>query len=468
MHAAKGLQWAAVVVPGLAAGQKAQVFPAKPRYASRWTDNARLLPFGLRGDAADLPALADLSADSLASFGAACADRDLGEERRLAYVAATRAAFWLACSGYWWGDAASPLGPSVFLTEVRAACEAGAGIVAQWAPPPEDGAENPVLAEPPAASWPATPRGPAMTRYGKQPNWSGRRWRRTGRRIAASRPMLSRAGTELAGTGPAGTGPAWTGLARPGLAGAGLADAGQLTEADRVLMAAWATDAGLLLAEREERRAEAAGAVWLPPRLSVSSLVMMARDPAELAQQIRRPMPRPPAPQARRGTAFHRWLEERFSQQRLIDPDDLLGAADDPDGGLADGDGDDLAELRERFEAGEWGNRWPAEVEVPFETLIAGRPVRGRIDAVFADAVDGKFDVVDWKTGQPPSSAAEHQAAAVQLAAYRLAWAELAGVRTGQVRAAFYYVRQDLTLRPADLLDEAGLAGLIEQIPAAG
>ena len=159
MHAAKGLQWAAVVVPGLAAGEKAQVFPAKPRYASRWTENARLLPFGLRGDAADLPALASLTADSLASFGAACAARDLGEERRLAYVAATRAAFWLACSGYWWGDAASPLGPSVFLAEVRAACEAGAGIVAQWAPAPEDGAENPVLAEPPAASWPAAPRG---------------------------------------------------------------------------------------------------------------------------------------------------------------------------------------------------------------------------------------------------------------------------------------------------------------------
>ena len=79
---------------------------------------------------------------------------------------------------------------------------------------------------------------------------------------------------------------------------------------------------------------------------------------------------------------------------------------------------------------------------------------------------DGGYDVVDWKTGQPPGSAAEHQAAAVQLAAYRLAWAQLAGVPAGQVRAAFYYVRQDLTLRPADLLDEAGLAALIEQVPA--
>ncbi len=193
----------------------------------------------------------------------------------------------------------------------------------------------------------------------------------------------------------------------------------------------------------------------------------MARDPAELARQIRRPMPRPPAPQARRGTAFHRWLEERFSQQRLIDPGDLLGAADDPAAGdPADGDADDLAALRELFESGEWGNRWPVEVEVPFETLIAGRPVRGRIDAVFGDAPEGGFDVVDWKTGQPPRSAAEHQAVAVQLAAYRLAWAQLAGVPADQVRAAFYYVRRGLTLRPADLLDEAGLAALIEQIPA--
>ena len=67
------------------------------------------------------------------------------------------------------------------------------------------------------------------------------------------------------------------------------------------------------------------------------------------------------------------------------------------------------------------------EVEVPFETLIAGRPVRGRIDAVFGDAPEGGFDVVDWKTGHPPGEA-ERQAVAVQLAAYRLAWSQLAAV----------------------------------------
>jgi DNA helicase-2/ATP-dependent DNA helicase PcrA len=55
----------------------------------------------------------------------------------------------------------------------------------------------------------------------------------------------------------------------------------------------------------------------------------------------------------------------------------------------------------------------------------------------------------------------------VQLAAYRLAWATLAGVPVTDVRAAFYYVRDDVTVRPADLLDETGLAEFIESIPSA-
>ena len=159
VHASKGLQWAAVVVPGLSAGKKAQVFPAKPRFASRWTENARLLPFGLRGDAGDLPALPSLEPGALASFGAACAARDLGEERRLAYVATTRAAFWLACTGYWWGDASSPLGPSVFLEEVGPRARLAR---APWRAGPHaagGGRENPALAEPPSATWPAEPQG---------------------------------------------------------------------------------------------------------------------------------------------------------------------------------------------------------------------------------------------------------------------------------------------------------------------
>jgi DNA helicase II / ATP-dependent DNA helicase PcrA len=500
VHAAKGLQWAAVVVPGLAAGVRSQVFPAKPRVTTRWTENPRLLPFSLRGDAADLPALADLTDDARTRFVAACSARELAEERRLAYVAVTRAAFWVACSGYWWGDAASPLGPSVFLQEVHAVCAAGTGTVAHWTPPPEEDAQNPALAEPATVSWPesqagsryeavreaaalveraldAADGGPAEAVGGPEEAVGGRR-----RSEAGGRPGEVGGGPGEADGGPgeAVGGPGEVGGV-PGEAGGGpdgdgrrseagedgrLGAAGRgLSGADRVLARAWARDTDLLLAELAQRRGGAATEVWLPGRLAVSSLVAMAADPARLAQQIRRPMPRPPAPQAQRGTAFHLWLEQRFGQQRLIDPEDLLGAADDAED---DADEADLALLRERFEEGEWGDRWPVDVEVPFETLIGGRTVRGRIDAVFADPRGGGYDVVDWKTGQPPDSAAELNAAAVQLAAYRVAWARLARVPLDLVRAGFYYVRHDLTLRPADLLDEAGLAMLIEEVPLAG
>ena len=396
VHAAKGLQWPAVFVPGLALGERSQVFPARPRVSTRWTDNARLIPFGLRGDAGDLPELLGLDASSLEAFTDACAARDLAEERRLMYVAATRAAFWLGCSGYWWGEGGSSrLGPSPFLDEVR---RSGVAQVSAWAPAPEPDAENPLLASVDAADWPATP---------------------AGRHYEAVREAAALVEAAVAGE----SAPQEAGESAP-------QEAGTLSPADRELAAAWERDAGLLLAERAQRRGDGATQaqeVALPARLSVSSLVALARDPAELARQVRRPMPRPPARQARRGTAFHQWLEQRYGQQMLIDDSDLFGPEDDET--PAEGD---LAGLRARFEHSEWADRWPRAVEVPFETLVGDRLVRGRIDAVFADAPEGGYDVVDWKTGQPPRSEAERHAVSVQLAAYRLAWAALAGRAGGR------------------------------------
>jgi ATP-dependent DNA helicase UvrD/PcrA len=448
VHAAKGLQWPAVFVPGLALGERSQVFPARPRVSTRWTDNPRLIPFGLRGDAGDLPALRGLDAASLEDFTGACAARDLAEERRLMYVAATRAAFWLGCSGYWWGEGGTcRLGPSPFLEEVRSS---GVATITEWAPEPAPDAENPLLATVDEADWPATP---------------------AGRHYEAVREAAALVEAATAGTGEAGTGEAGDDALGP---------------EDLALVQAWRRDAELLLAERAQRRGDGAIPVRLPARLSVSALVSLARDPAELARQVRRPMPRPPARQARRGTAFHEWLEQRYGQQRLIDDLDLFGPADAGAGegtgasegtgtgtGAGEGDGTgtgtgrgDLSQLRARFERSQWAERWPRAVEVPFETLIGDRLVRGRIDAVFADDPEGGYDVVDWKTGRPPASDAERHAVSVQLAAYRLAWATLAGVPVAQVRAAFHYVAADVTVRPADLLDETGLTALINQIPA--
>jgi DNA helicase-2/ATP-dependent DNA helicase PcrA len=165
-------------------------------------------------------------------------------------------------------------------------------------------------------------------------------------------------------------------------------------------------------------------------------------------------MPAAPAPQARRGTAFHAWLEERFGAARLVDLDELPGSGDEfaaPDGALAG--------LQEAFLASEWAERQPIEVEVPFETPLGPLTLRGRIDAVFADA-DGRYEVIDWKTGPPPS-AGELAAAAVQLAAYRLGWSRLTGVPVEQVSAGFHHVAAGVTLRPVDLLDDAGLLALV-------
>jgi DNA helicase-2/ATP-dependent DNA helicase PcrA len=224
-------------------------------------------------------------------------------------------------------------------------------------------------------------------------------------------------------------------------------------------IARWRREARILLAERDERaRHDGPLEVALPPHLSVSQLVVLRRDPQALARSLRRPLPRRPTPYARRGTAFHAWLEQRFGSVRLLDVDELPGAADDD--AAAD---EELLALQEAFLAGEWAERTPIEVEVPFATSVSGVVVRGRMDAVFAEP-GGRFDVIDWKTGRRPT-AADAAAAAVQLSAYRLAWAALAGVPVTHVRAGFHYVRDGVTVRPADLLDAGGLAALIEEVP---
>jgi DNA helicase-2/ATP-dependent DNA helicase PcrA len=171
-------------------------------------------------------------------------------------------------------------------------------------------------------------------------------------------------------------------------------------------------------------------------------------------------MPARPDPYARRGTSFHAWLEQRFGGDRLLDLDELPGAADE--GAATD---EALASLQQRFLASEWADRVPVQAEMPFTTEFGQVVVRGRIDAVFADA-DGGFDVIDWKTGRRPAGAAA-EAAAVQLAVYRLAWAQLCGVPVDRVRAGFHYVADGVTVRPADLPDAADLTGLVTALPAA-
>ena len=80
--------------------------------------------------------------------------------------------------------------------------------------------------------------------------------------------------------------------------------------------------------------------------------------------------------------------------------------------------------------------------------------VRGRIDAVYAEP-GGGYLVVDWKTSR------KDDADVLQLALYRLAWAELAGVPLDQVRAAFYFVRSGRTVEPDDLPARAEIEAML-------
>jgi DNA helicase-2/ATP-dependent DNA helicase PcrA len=415
VHAAKGLEWDVVAVAGLVE----DAFPAKPKASDHWLKGMGVLPFPLRGDSDGLPRL-DLSTasdakgvrDAVEEFDEAWKAHQEREERRLAYVAVTRPRHLLLCSGYRWGEGLiEAREPSVFLDEIREQCLAGAGAVGAWADPELD-EENPTLAEEVRAEWPVDP-------------------------LASRRAAV--------------------------LEGAALVRAGLTDAPDTELARQWAIETELLLAERERQRVAETIEVVLPEHLSVSQLVALRRDPQRLAKRLRRPLPEAPDPYARRGTAFHLWLERRFGGGELLDLDELPGSGDD--GAAAD---IELEQLQKQFLASEWADRMPYRVEVPFATVIAGVVVRGRMDAVFeVPGRPGHFDVIDWKTGQKPTGA-DATAAAVQLAAYRLAWAELAGLPVEQVGAGFHYVRDAATVRPADLLDGPALVALVATLPQAG
>jgi DNA helicase-2/ATP-dependent DNA helicase PcrA len=179
----------------------------------------------------------------------------------------------------------------------------------------------------------------------------------------------------------------------------------------------------------------------------------MKSDPDQLALSIRRPMPNHANPFAARGTQFHSWIERHFQLSTLFD-DDIFDPQ--PIADLA------LQDLKDKWLASEWAHRVPVGVEIGFETVLAGLVVKGRIDAIYSTG-DESFEVIDWKTGKEKSGDDLAQAA-IQLAVYRLAYAKLHGVALEKVTAGFHYVNENVTIRPADLLDEAGLISLIQSV----
>ena len=378
VHAAKGLEWDVVAVAGLVDGG----LPATATQGkdgpkdSAWLTGLGSLPYPLRGDRHDLPVFAYAGADDpkeleerRKQFVLDAGDHQVAEERRLAYVALTRARSDLLLTAAWWGDGTRVRKISLFLTELA---EAGLVETGGWEAVPDAADTNPRASLVLTATWPADPFGAEVgtTRRAHVQDAAARVReamaqhddRRTAdiaddagrhRRSTDGRPDRRRCRRRAAGRRPPQ--PAHP-AAHP-----------------------WDVLADRLLAERERVRTPS-GEVELPAHLSASALVRLEGDPAEFAQHLRRPVPAEPSPQARRGTRFHAWVEGWYGRASLVDVDALPGADDDS----ATLDLDEQA-LREAFLATEWAHRSPLAVEVDIEISVDGYVLRSRIDAVFPD-----------------------------------------------------------------------------------
>ncbi|MDX3633933.1 ATP-dependent DNA helicase [Streptomyces europaeiscabiei] len=514
-HRSKGLEWDVVAVPGLVTG----TFPST-QGREKWTAQGKVLPHELRGDADTLPDVEAWDARGLKAFQEAMKDHQHTEELRLGYVTFTRPRSLLLGSGHWWGPSQKrPRGPSDFLMALHDHCVAGHGEIEAWADRPVEDAENPALhvtatdhAWPlpldatallrrraaaatvlahleRAASHEDTQRGAAHDTdphsscdhpdwppppddeeslyeddafpddiphddeglpagvpgglhdedTGDWDSWSSDRPAR-----AAHARVEHSAQDERAPAVP---------HARRHPAASGLSPEEART------VASWDRDLDALTGELMRARAKVTD-VPLPASLTASQLMRLAADPDGFAQELARPMPRPPQPAARRGTRFHAWVEARFEELRLpmLEPEELPGS----DAEIADEL--DLEALKEAFERTPYAHRTPHRVEEPFQLGIAGRVVRGRIDAVYRER-DGDgtttYEIVDWKTSRTRT------ADPLQLAIYRLAWAEQQGVPLESVGAAFLYVRTGDVVRPEGLPGRDALERLLLEEPGA-
>jgi DNA helicase-2/ATP-dependent DNA helicase PcrA len=432
IHGSKGLEWDAVAVVRMVDDE----LPSRVSDTSGWFGFG-VAPFSLRGDAAALPRFAWDPAAALAEAGDDPARRHKAaldslaagktkayphggalvrfkdayrayqqeEERRLAYVAVTRARSDLLLTGAHWAGQKSPRKPSPYLLDM--VDELGLEPIGDV-----DRDDNPYEGTALTRQWPLDPLGHRRTR-------------------------VTEAADLVRGTAPAEPTP----------------------------------QAARLLAEREERgRGRALAA---PTRIPASRFKDYVTDFAGTVSQIDRPLPERPYTQTRIGTLFHQWVEQRSgiagagssTDDALWESDDELWGDDAPAlaAGTAVSEEDEtaLARLRETFLRSEWAQLRPLEVETEIDFAMPsddGAPahiVICKLDAVYERA--GRIEIVDWKTGKAPRTAAEREHRMLQLALYRVAYHRRHGVPLDRIDVALFYVADDLVIRDDRVYSEEEL-----------
>lgn len=500
VHKSKGLEWDLVAVPH--AGRTTYTDAEKPTTRGyKWTKNASRLPTHLRGDAEEyegldtMPVL-DLAGVTKRSQHSKIVDNfsreynrfEAKEDDRVFYVAITRAKKKLLVSGSAYREGRTELeDPSVGMVLLRNALYEAAGrkwkatndvpaieTVPVWSPlgtlrkkdsdfepadpsdPGPGGREHNLLLNDVLAFNEARQ---AFTDEKEKNPASGRdvdSWPRKQAPLLATRPGAAE-GAQLVRDALHGVEESFTAQAAQNQEPAQTTQNPVATTSPQAPRTAittaenWDVETTHLL---EELRAEETATIEVPldVRLTATEAVGLRRDRGEFARRRRRPVPLEPKPFAKRGTAFHNWVEQHYGQVTLLDDEQLPGASDatlqDPA----------LEHLKQRFLESEWASRAPASIEGAYSVALAGHVFEGRIDAVFhfSDDPAKGWMVVDWKTGKKPAGA-EMTAAKMQLAVYRLAWAQVLSSQLGiavpveEVRAAFHYVHANETVEPDTL-----------------
>jgi DNA helicase II / ATP-dependent DNA helicase PcrA len=408
VHGAKGLEWDLVAIPRVVEDE----LPAAPRETKGWLYRGEV-PYPFRGDAQSLPTLRWKEAttrkelvDIVEEFANEMREHRANEERRLMYVAITRAKHTVLLSGSFWAHQQKPRGPSPFLTELAEAAIIGPlPLAPENENPPERSTESSWV-------WPGDPLG----------------HRRGDVEDAASAVRRALASRELSTTQVDGSPP------EP-----------HDEEVRR-----------LALVRKQVGEGPVLETLRVPVRISASSLERIATRLEEYREAAARPLPSKPHRAALRGTLFHQYVESRL---------DAEGARPfvDVDGPRADAEDDELSleQWKEAFEASEFAHLAPVAIEAELHMVVGRHILVCKMDAVFPTP-DG-VHIVDWKTGKPPTTPEEVAAKALQLGAYRLAWAQWKGLDPEQVTASFWFAPTRELVTPDQLATRGDLERILTE-----